>query len=48
MDVELGNDLPLAVLAPLLGDAGDAVEHEHGRQRQLCIAGPEKLATGTG
>src|SRR5581483_7854416 len=33
--VELGPDQPLAVLAPLFGDLGDPVEHQHRWQRQL-------------
>ena len=39
LDVEFGLDLALAVPAALLGDLGDAVEHQHRRQRQLRIAG---------
>jgi hypothetical protein len=32
-DLEFGDDLALAVRAACFRDAGDAVEHEHGRQR---------------
>ena len=48
LDVEFGAHLPLAVLAALVADRGDAVEHEHGRERQLGIARTEKLAAAAG
>ena len=35
LHVELGPDQALAVLAALFRDLGNAVEHQHGRQRQL-------------
>src|ERR1700730_12886558 len=40
LDVELGNRLALAMLAARLADLGDAIEHQHRRQRQLriCLA----------
>src|SRR5580704_8393013 len=37
----------LAVGAAFLGDIGDAIEHQHGRERQLCIAGSEQLTAST-
>src|ERR1700737_1431804 len=37
LDVELGNRLALAMLAARLADLGDAIEHQHRRQRQLRI-----------
>ena len=46
LDVELGHDLALAVLAAGVGDLHDAVEHQHGRQRQLRVAGPEQVPLG--
>jgi hypothetical protein len=39
---------PLPASPAILGDGGDAVEHQHGRQRQLGIAGPKQLAPGAG
>ena len=42
--LELGGDLALAVQAAGLGNERDAVEHQHWRQRQLGVAGAEKLA----
>jgi hypothetical protein len=47
LHVELGPDQALAVLSALLGDLGDAVEHQHGRQRQLRALA-EQFATATG
>ena len=47
-DVELGLDLTLAVFAASLRNLGDAVEHQHRRQRQLRIAGAEQIAMATG
>src|SRR4029077_2415068 len=44
LHVELGNDAAPAVLAALLLDLRDAVEHQHWRQRQLRVAGAEQLA----
>ena len=41
---QLGGDLAFAVRAARLGDGGDAVEHQHGGQRQLGVAGAEQLA----
>ena len=38
----------LAVFAAGLGDLGDAVEHQHRRQRQLGVAGAEQLAAAAG
>ena len=46
MDIELGLDLALALGAARVADLGDAVEHQHGRQRKLGIAGAEHLAPG--
>src|SRR5471030_1059305 len=42
--VQLGHDLALAVGSALVADVDDAVEHEHGRQGQLRVAGTEHLA----
>src|SRR5262249_21253315 len=44
LHVEFGHDATPAVLAALLLHLGDAVEHQHWRQRQLRIAGAEQLA----
>src|SRR5690606_33130628 len=43
-----GADQALAIFAAGLVDLGDAVEHQHRRQRQLCIAGAEHLAAAAG
>src|ERR1700730_7948107 len=48
LHIEHGAHQALAVLAPDLGDLGDTVEHEHGGQRQLGIAGPEQFAAAAG
>ena len=44
MDIKLGHDLPLAVLTACLGDGGNAIEHQHRRQRKLCVAWAKELA----
>src|SRR5512146_2897216 len=44
LHVELGDDAAIAVLAALLLNLRDAVEHQHGRQRQLRVAWAEQLA----
>ena len=46
LDIELGHDLALAELAAGVGDLHDAVEHQHGRQRQLRVSGPEQAPLG--
>ena len=43
LDIQFGNDETLAVLAAIGGDFRDAVEHEHRRCRQQCIAGAKQL-----
>jgi len=48
MDVEFRHHLTLAGLSAIFADGGDAVEHQHRRQRQLGIARPEQLAAGAG
>ena len=48
LHIEFGADHALAVLAAGLGDLGDAVEHQHRRQRQLGVAGAEQLAAAAG
>src|SRR5437868_3629800 len=40
-DIELGNDFAFAIFAAFFGDVGDAVKHQHWRQRQLRIARAE-------
>ena len=47
LHLELGADQALAVLAAGLRDLGDAVEHQHRRQRQLRPFG-EQLAAAAG
>ena len=47
-NVELGPHLAAIMAAASVVDAGDAVEHQHGRERQLGIAGAEKLAASAG
>jgi len=41
--VEFSNNVPLAVITTILADLGNAVKHQHIRQRQLRIAGPEQF-----
>ncbi len=48
LHIELGPDQALAELAAIFADFGDAVEHQHRRQRQLRIAGAEHLAAAAG
>jgi hypothetical protein len=48
IDVELGAHIAIAVLAAGLENLGDAVEHQHRRQRQLRIAGAEELLAPAG
>ena len=48
LELEHGADQALAVLAAGLRDLGDAVEHEHGGQRQLGIAGAEEFPPRAG
>src|SRR5690606_34876837 len=47
-DVELGADEALAVLAAVLVDLDDAVEHQHRVGGQAGVAGGEQLTTGAG
>jgi hypothetical protein len=37
---------PLPYLPPLSSDPDDTVEHQHGRQRELRVAGAEQVALG--
>ena len=48
IDVELGPHAAFAVGPSSLGDLADPVEHQHGRQRQLGVAGSEQLAAAAG
>ena len=48
LDVEFRAHHPFAMRAAGLGDLGNPVEHQHGRQRQLRIAGAEQLAAPAG
>ena len=48
IDVEFGAHLAPIVAAAVGVDLGDAIEHQHGRQRQLGIAGTEQLAAPAG
>src|SRR5579875_3851982 len=48
LHVEFGANHALAVLAAVLPNLRDAVEHQHRRQRQLGIAGPEQFAATAG
>ena len=43
-DVELGHHLALAIFAAIGTNVGDAVEHQHRRQRQLGVTGTEQFA----
>src|SRR5690606_11185950 len=44
MNIELGDDLALAVLAADIGDMGNPVDHQHVRRRKLRITWAEHLA----
>ena len=44
MHIQLGDDLATAMAAAAVGDLDDAVEHQHGRQRQPGVTGPEQIA----
>jgi hypothetical protein len=46
LDVELGHDLTLAEIAPRLRDLQDAIDHQHGGQRQLRVARAEQAPLG--
>ena len=48
LDVEFRPHAALAVRAAILADVGDAVEHQHRRQRQLGIACSEQFAAAAG
>src|SRR5436190_2062935 len=48
LELEHGADQALAVFAAGFRDLGDAVEHEHGRQRQLGVARAEEFAPRAG
>src|SRR6516165_188498 len=48
LEVEHAADQAFAVFAAGFRDLGDAVEHEHRRQRQLGVAGAEQLAPRAG
>src|SRR5262245_61977141 len=47
LKVEHGTNQALAVLAPGFCDLRNAIEHEHGRERQLGVARTEQLAART-
>src|SRR5690606_37320016 len=44
IDIQLSNQLALAVLAADFADMNDAVDHQHVRRGQLGITGAEQLA----
>src|SRR5690606_774194 len=48
LHVVFGADIALVEGAAGFGNIGDAVDHQHRRQRKLCVAGAEKLATAAG
>ena len=48
LEIEHGAHQALAVFAAGFRDLGNAVEHQHRRQRQLGIAGPEQFAAAAG
>src|SRR5690606_19581864 len=47
-NVQLGDQVPLAVAAAFRADGGDAIHHEHVRKRELGIALTEQFPPGTG
>jgi hypothetical protein len=47
VDIQLGDDFAFAELPASLADMGDAIEHQHIREWELCIAGAEELALAT-
>ena len=48
VDVQFGDDFAFAVFAAVVGDADDAVHHQHIRQRQLRVARAEDFAAAAG
>jgi hypothetical protein len=48
LDIKLRPHMALAVDSAVLADGGNPVEHQHGWQRQLGIAGAEKLTATAG
>ena len=46
MDIEFGDDVPLAVSAAVFADTRDAVEHQHRGRRKPRVVGPEKRPLG--
>ncbi len=47
-DLDLGHDLTFAVRTACLRDAGNTLEHQHRRQRQLGVARTEQFAAAAG
>jgi hypothetical protein len=47
LNIKFGSNEAFIEESPILTDGGNAIEHEHGRQRQLGVAGPEKLTMPT-
>ena len=48
MDVQFGDDFAFAVFAAVVGDADNAIHHQHVRQRQLGVARAKDFATTAG
>ena len=48
IDVELGHDRAFAMRPAGFGDFRNSVEHQHRRQRQLGVSGPEQFAATAG
>jgi hypothetical protein len=42
-NIEFGKYLPLSVRTSVLTDMNNAIEHQHRRQWQLCVAWPEQF-----
>ena len=48
LNIEFGHDFSFTIFTSLFRDMRNAVKHQHGRQRQLCIACAKHLAVTTG
>ena len=48
LNVELGYDAAVAMLTACFLDVGDAVEHEHRRQRKLSVSGAKQFPSSAG
>ena len=47
-DIQFGNDLAFAIAAAFVADVSNAIDHQHVRQGQPCVAGAKQLPVGAG